>query len=350
MEAAKRALVNGESQPPSKKRKTSQANSRASIASTAPNAPNAPNATVKKARLSTSNLGGNLDVEVTLDDGVTLTARELLASRWLGTRALRDLSEKFNFQITKGKFSNAEDQAIRAQVESYMRQESIPDRVLFYARIFKRSRKARTDQNEGHFWYGLAQCLPGRPLENIYTHTKRMYAPHARAGPWTSAEDRLLTQAVDDLGSAWTQVAVRVGRPDFDCKDRWRDFGGSITREQSDESVEKKRKRTPRLDWTPAETLQLAKCVVEQRARAEQPIVWSEVAATFGSAQRSAKRCMTKWCVFVFCFVISSIKVLQGESASFWTCAGSSPAGRIGTQREANQASARTKVAAGSYL
>ena len=72
-------------------------------------------------------------------------------------------------------------------------------------------------------WTEIAKRVPGRTNEQCYKHWNKGINPKIKKGRWSSKEDELLRKTVGELGtSSWAKIAKRVqGRTSKQCRERW---------------------------------------------------------------------------------------------------------------------------------
>ena len=56
-------------------------------------------------------------------------------------------------------------------------------------------------------WAAIASNLPGRNGKQCRDRWHQQLDPNIKRGPWTEEEDRVLTDAVRELGSKWTEIS-----------------------------------------------------------------------------------------------------------------------------------------------
>ncbi|KAJ1968044.1 hypothetical protein IWQ62_001484 [Dispira parvispora] len=73
-------------------------------------------------------------------------------------------------------------------------------------------------------WPLIAKAVPGRGNKSCRKRWFHTLDPELRRGPWTSEEDAQLRRAVEQYGQLWSQVARTIpGRRDDQCAKRWRE-------------------------------------------------------------------------------------------------------------------------------
>lgn len=96
------------------------------------------------------------------------------------------------------RWSSAEDQILRAQVETQQAEGGSKD------------------------WCRVALALPGRTNKDCRKRWHNSVTEGLRKGQWSRSEDQLLTDGVHRYGSRWTKVATCVGSRSADqCAKRW---------------------------------------------------------------------------------------------------------------------------------
>jgi hypothetical protein len=78
------------------------------------------------------------------------------------------------------------------------------------------------DANHGQPWEVIASQMSGRTARQCRERYTNYLAPALRVADWTPAEDALLLEKVNELGSAWAVIRIHFnGRSENDIKNRW---------------------------------------------------------------------------------------------------------------------------------
>lgn len=202
-------------------------------------------------------------------------------------------------KVRSGKFSKAEDAALKLCIENYRQQQSLtPEQIDGI--IFAKGKNTRADY--GDFWTIVTRAVPDRALMSVYHHVKRLLQPGARKGPWTEDEDQKLKAAYRQYGPKWGLVAELVGRWENDCRDRWRAYVGPseniLKGKWSKEEEDKLRDvvRQVKADiskWKLENARGGGGAPIEDEPPGGSDMFWSRVASKMGS--RSRHQCRTKW-------------------------------------------------------
>ncbi|KIJ57085.1 hypothetical protein M422DRAFT_149509 [Sphaerobolus stellatus SS14] len=203
----------------------------------------------------------------------------LLATKWMASGQLKQLTESEGLVFKKGKFSKKEENALDEAIERYRTNCAMTEEQMTEL-IGSKNKQEMHNQ----FWFEIASAVPGRPLISIYHHVQRTHNPLKLQGKWTSEEDTKLIQAVKNLGAAWTQISDCVGRAASDCRDRWRNH-----------LAIRGTKRTGK--WTKEEEDKLIRIVLEvtgEQGNIDDGIFWGEVSKRMGE-QRGRQQCRIKW-------------------------------------------------------
>jgi hypothetical protein len=83
-------------------------------------------------------------------------------------------------------------------------------------------------------WEGLAALLPGRLGKQCRERWRHNLDPALSHAPWTDAEDEILIEAAERIGTKWAKLTEFLpGRSENSIRNRWRTFSGKrIARER----------------------------------------------------------------------------------------------------------------------
>lgn len=199
-------------------------------------------------------------------------------------------------KVRTGKFSKAEDAALKLCIENYRQQQGLTQEQIDGI-IFAKGRNTRADY--GDFWTILTRAVPDRALMSVYHHTKRIMQTDARKGPWSAEEDAKLKSAYKQFGPSWIKVSAVVGRWENDCRDRWRAYVGPNERIQkgkwSKEEEDKLREtiRQVKIDIAKWKKENANGAPIEDEPAGGSDMFWSRVATKMGT--RSRHQCRIKW-------------------------------------------------------
>jgi hypothetical protein len=71
-------------------------------------------------------------------------------------------------------------------------------------------------------WSRIAKEIPGRTARQVRERWKNYLAPELNTGPWTEAENALLSKLVAQYGSQWSRMArYFANRTDISLKNHW---------------------------------------------------------------------------------------------------------------------------------
>lgn len=201
-------------------------------------------------------------------------------------------------KVRTGKFSKAEDAALKLCIDNYREQQGLTQEQIDDI-IFAKGRNTRADY--GDFWTILTRSIPDRALMSVYHHTKRLMQVEARKGPWTEEEDDKLKTAFKQHGPQWIKISAIVGRWENDCRDRWRAYvgpnekivKGKWSKEEEDKlrefvqeikyEIYKFKKENNRLNGQP----------IEDEPNGGSDMFWTKVATKMKT--RSRHQCRIKW-------------------------------------------------------
>lgn len=218
--------------------------------------------------------------------GQALTHPQILATFFLKPDQLLFLEREIGLQYTKGAFQAGETEQLKRWIDGYCEQARL-DVDGFRELLF--NERALAGET---FWRDMTASVPGRPINAVYHHVRRMFHADGRAGQWTLSEDKKLRQQVKRLGRSWELVGKELGRAGADCKDRW------VNHIMWDEDEKGQTRHTG--TWTPEEEEKLKEAVKElERQHGGTSLVglrlWKQVADKVGT--RSRQQCAMKWSV-----------------------------------------------------
>lgn len=79
-----------------------------------------------------------------------------------------------------------------------------------------------TQESRPVLWHEIAKNIPGRSNKDCRRRWCNTLANGTTKGSWTESEDERLSDAVQEHGSKWTQVASLVGTRNSDqCSSHW---------------------------------------------------------------------------------------------------------------------------------
>eukprot|EP00698_Gefionella_okellyi_P021767 TRINITY_DN712_c0_g1_i1.p1 TRINITY_DN712_c0_g1~~TRINITY_DN712_c0_g1_i1.p1 ORF type:complete len:332 (-),score=54.71 TRINITY_DN712_c0_g1_i1:188-1126(-) len=125
-------------------------------------------------------------------------------------------------------------------------------------------------------WKQIASHVGTRTSQQCLHRWRKSVQPGVSRARWSSAEDKLLTEAVRLHGSHWTKVREGVpGRTDVQCRERWVNIiDPAICKEP----------------WTPAEDAQLRAAVRDVGVGK-----WSQCAQYLTARRRTDYACRKRW-------------------------------------------------------
>ncbi|KAJ1653160.1 hypothetical protein IWQ61_006664, partial [Dispira simplex] len=82
----------------------------------------------------------------------------------------------------------------------------------------------RAVEQYGQQWSQVARTIPGRRDDQCAKRWREALDPNIDRTQWTPEDDRLLFQAIRELGSQWQKIATTYfpNRPGMHCRNRWR--------------------------------------------------------------------------------------------------------------------------------
>jgi hypothetical protein len=192
-------------------------------------------------------------------------------ARYQGERKWSEDSSCF----TNGKFTQREDDALRAAVEAHL--AAHPN--CGYKTVQDFAGKASRGE-----WVVICRALPDRTLKACYEFVRRHYCANNYKGAWTDADVARLRALQAVHGNKWKLIGEELGRERTNVRDKWRD-------------LELAHRLTGA--WSDAEDAKLMQLISAacdgdaSRAGFEGAIPWTQVASQLGS--RTAKQCRTAW-------------------------------------------------------
>ncbi len=154
------------------------------------------------------------------EDEMDLISRRI----FLNTRSVDQCRQRWKKALqpglVKGKWTKEEDSLILEMVKA----SSVPGE----------------DGESQMRWSEIAQHLPGRLGEHVKARWVNHLDPEIRKGVWTKTEMDLLTQAQQELGNNWVEIAKRIpGRSISSVKNRWYNARTSLKRKAEKEAEER---------------------------------------------------------------------------------------------------------------
>ncbi|CAD6897524.1 unnamed protein product [Tilletia controversa] len=148
------------------------------------------------------------------------SARDIVINNVGYGAILQALKKEYGLEYKEGRFSEEEADAVRDQVDRYMKKMRIDaDQldIILYGPRTKENREAMSE-----LVLDATTALNGtRPNPAVREFIQRQYREGTHQGAWSKEEVRILTAAVQKLGNRWTEIADEVGRSGEDCRSKW---------------------------------------------------------------------------------------------------------------------------------